>query len=48
MANRRHSRHHDGRPAFLRREFGGAPYWFIIAALVALVGIGLFAVVQMM
>jgi uncharacterized membrane protein len=48
MSRRRSSRHHDGRPAFLRREFGGAPYWFIIAALVALLGIGLFVLVQMM
>jgi uncharacterized membrane protein len=48
MSRRRSSRHHDVRPAFLNREFGGAPYWFIIAALVALLGIGLFVLVQMM
>jgi hypothetical protein len=48
MSKRRSSRRYDGRPAFLRREVGGAPYWFIIAVVVVLLAIGVLTLAQMM
>lgn len=48
MPTRRRSNLSDARPPFLRRELGGAPYWFIIASVLALIGIGLFVLVKVL
>lgn len=47
MSRRRRSHRSDGRPPFLRREVGGAPYWFIIAALATIALIGIYVLVKM-
>ncbi|WP_426323941.1 hypothetical protein [Microbacterium sp. E-13] len=44
----RHRRYEDAREPFLLREYGGAPGWMLIVALVLIAGVGIFAVVHTM
>lgn len=44
----RHRRYEDAKEPFLLREFGGAPVWMLIGAIVLIAGVGVFALYHMM
>ena len=44
----RHRRYEDAKEPFLFREYGGAPVWMLIGALVLVIGVGVFAAYHML
>lgn len=43
----RHRRYEDAKEPLLLREYGGAPVWMLLAALVLIAGIGVFALLHL-